>query len=67
MLVPILLLGVVGSTLSSPFKLTEQYIEEFKNGIESLKKVAHEYKFPEKDFDFGLQNITIPGTPQILL
>ncbi|RZC43261.1 glucose dehydrogenase [FAD, quinone]-like, partial [Asbolus verrucosus] len=52
----LLLLMITASVLSSPFKLTEEYVEEFKSGIAALKKIAHEHTFKEENFDHSLYN-----------
>lgn len=49
---------MVQRSTASPFVLTEQYVEDFKKGIDDLKKVANEYKFEEGRFDPALYNET---------
>jgi hypothetical protein len=58
----LILLGLITTVLSSPFEITQKYIEEFKSGIETLKKTAHEHTFKEENFDFDLHNETEAGT-----
>lgn len=43
---------------ASPFELTEQYVEEFRKGIQDLKKIAANYQFEEGKFDSSLYNET---------
>lgn len=65
-IIPLVL--IVQRSTASPFVLTEQYVEDFKKGIDDLKKVSNEYKFEEGRFDPALYNETesLKGTKYIL-
>lgn len=64
----ILLFGLLGTVLPSPFELTDNYIKDFESGIEQLKKLSEEHVFEEKNFDFDHYNEkeVIPGTKKLM-
>lgn len=43
---------------SSPFELSDQYVEDFKKGIHDLKKASTEHEFVEGHFDPSAYNET---------
>ncbi|KAJ3664213.1 hypothetical protein Zmor_008400 [Zophobas morio] len=51
-----LLLGILTLVLSSPFQLTEKYIEDFKAGIEALKKQIKEHHFTQENIETKVDN-----------
>lgn len=48
----------IRTSYASPFALSDQYVEDFRKGIEELKKVSAEHQFQEGHFDPAVYNET---------